>query len=331
MKPHRLLVLFCTLWLAACGGGEGAGEVRLLNVSYDATREFYAEYNELFRRRHREATGENVRVRLSNGGSGKQSLAVQNGLKADVVTLALGGDIDALAKKGLLADNWQQALPHQSAPYTSVVVFLVRKGNPKGVRGWDDLVRGDVGLITANPKTSGGARWNFLAAWAHGERLGGEAAAEAYARALYRRVLVLDSGARAATVSFTRRGLGDVLLTWESEALLALDRHPGEFEIVVPPTSVLCEPPVAVVERVAQARGTQAAARAYVRLLYTPEAQRLAARHHFRPSDPDVRAESAGRFPRTELDDIRRFGDWAQAQRRFFADGAAFDRIYAAP
>lgn len=329
IQCRHIAALICTAWLTACGGKSATeDEIRLLNVSYDASREFYSEYNELFRRNYLAQTGQNVRIRLANGGSGKQSLAVQNGLKADVVTLALGGDIDALGRKQLVRADWQNVLPQQSAPYTSVIVFLVRKGNPKNIRTWQDLVHGDVGIITPNPKTSGGARWNFLAAWAHGESLGGETAARAYVSELYRRVVVLDSGARAATVSFARRGLGDVLITWENEAHIAMTKHPDEFEIVVPPSSILCEPPVAVVDKVADAKGTRAVAQAYLQHLYSPQAQHLAAKHHFRPADAAVRAQYGTRFPATELTDIRRFGGWQAAQKRFFADDGIFDSLY---
>lgn len=332
MNPTRrrlLATLLATPVLAACGSAGSGREIRLLNVSYDATRELYAEYNEWFRQRHLAETGQNVRILLSNGGSGKQSLAVQNGLKADVVTLALGGDIDALNRnKNLIDPNWADRLPQHSTPYASTIVFLVRRGNPKNLRDWSDLVRPEVSVITPNPKTSGGARWNFLAAWAHGERQGGEAAAREFTAALYRRVAVLDSGARGSTISFTRRGLGDVLLAWENEAHLALAKHPDAFDIVVPPTSILCEPPVAVVDAVAAAKGTRAVAEAYLRGLYHPEAQRLAAKHHFRPTDAAVAAEFADRFPHTEFTDIRHFGGWAAAQKRFFADGGEFDSIY---
>jgi sulfate transport system substrate-binding protein len=307
--------------------------VSLLNVSYDPTREFYQAYDAAFARHWKERTGETVKVRQSHGGSGKQALAVIHGLEADVVTLALGYDIDAIAQEGKLAPDWQQRLPQRSAPYTSTIVFLVRKGNPKAIRDWDDLVKGDVSIITPNPKTSGGARWNYLAAlaWAHKRWPGDEAKATDYLRELYRRVAVLDAGARGATNTFVQRGLGDVLLAWENEAFLALQESgPDAFEIVVPSVSVLAEPPVAVVDSVVARRGTAEIARAYLEYLYSPEGQRLAAKHYYRPVHPQYAAPAdLARFPKLELLTIEDFGGWQKVQQEHFADGGVFDRIVA--
>ncbi|STZ76122.1 sulfate ABC transporter substrate-binding protein [Bergeriella denitrificans] len=324
------------LMLAACGsgaaeGGKGAAKpVSLLNVSYDPTREFYREYNAAFQAYWQQSTGQTVHIKQSNGGSGKQALAVRNGLKADVLTLALAGDIDAVngGAKQLVQPDWQQALPDNSTPYTSTIVFLVRKGNPKNIRDWGDLVQGDVQVITPNPKTSGGARWNFLAAWAYGRTLGGDAAAEQYVGELFKRVPVMDAGARAATISFTQRGLGDVLLSWENEAHLAVQEGKGEFEIVTPSLSVLCEPSVAVVDAVADEHGTREVAEAYLRRLYTDEAQRMIGRHYYRPSNPEILAEFTDRFPQLDLVKVADFGGWSKVHTDFFGDGGVFDRIY---
>jgi sulfate/thiosulfate-binding protein len=307
--------------------------VTILNVSYDPTRELYEAVNASFARAWRARTGQTVMVKQSHGGSGKQARAVIDGLEADVVTLALAYDVDAVARAGLVAPGWQKRLPHGAAPYTSTVVFLVRKGNPKAIRDWDDLVRPGVQVITPNPKTSGGARWNYLAAWAHGLRRSGgdEARAAEFVRALYRNVPVLDSGARGATTTFVERGLGDVLLAWENEALLAVERlGPGKLEVVVPPRSILAEPPVAVVDRVVDRRGTRAVAEAYLQFLYSDAAQEIAARHHYRPVDPRAAARAGVRFPALELVTVDALaGGWERAQARHFADGGLFDRIYA--
>jgi sulfate/thiosulfate transport system substrate-binding protein len=318
--------------LPACERGRSGDHVVLLNASYDPTRELYDDVNAAFSARWKAATGQDLVVRQSHGGSGKQARSVIDGLDADVVTLALSYDVDAIARSGLLPADWQRRLPHNSAPCYSTVVFLVRSGNPKGVTGWDDLARPDVKVITANPKTSGGARWSYLAAWAHGlARSGGdEARAKEFVRALFRNVPVLDSGARGSTTTFVERGIGDVLLAWESEALLAVEKlGRGRFEVVVPPSSILAEPPVAVVDRNVERRGTRAAAEAYLAFLYTPEGQELAARHLFRPRDPAVAARHAGRFPEIELVTIdAAFGGWERAQAVHFRDGGVFDRIY---
>jgi sulfate transport system substrate-binding protein len=322
------------LGLAACGPPRGGPTATLLNVSYDPTREFYEAFNAAFAAEWRRRTGGAVVVNQSHGGSGKQARAVIDGLEADVVTLGLAYDIDAIAQRaGLLPTDWQNRLPDHSAPYTSTIVFLVRAGNPKGIRDWLDLARPGIAVITPNPKTSGGARWNYLAAWswARAQPGGSEASAEAFVRALYRNVPVLDSGARGATVTFVERGIGDVLLAWENEALLAVQRlGGGRVEVVVPSHSMLAEPPVAVVDRVVDRHGTRAVAEAYLEYLYSKEGQELAARHYFRPRDPEVAAKYATQFPKVTLVTIdEAFGGWAAAQSAHFADGGSFDRIYA--
>ena len=310
-----------------------AQAVTLLNVSYDPTRELYADYNQAFAKHWKDKTGQVVTVKQSHGGSGKQARSIIDGIDADVATLALAGDIDALVQHGgHLAANWQQRLPHGSAPYTSTIVFLVRKGNPKGVKDWDDLVRPDMKVITPNPKTSGGARWNYLAAWAYAERQYGSAEkARDFVRQLYRNVPVLDSGARGSTITFVQRGVGDVLLAWENEAFLALKEFgPNKVEIVVPSLSILAQPSVAVLDKVVDKKGTRTVAQAYLQHLYSPEGQRIAAKHHYRPTDPQVQAEFADRFPRLELLTIdQAFGGWGKASQAHFVDGASFDQIYA--
>jgi sulfate transport system substrate-binding protein len=307
-------------------------DVTLLNVSYDPTREFYDEYNRAFARHWRELHGEDVQIRQSHGGSGKQARMVIDGLPADVVTLALAYDIDAMAARGkLLPANWQGRLPHNSSPYTSTIVFLVRTGNPKGIRDWGDLAKPGVSVITPNPKTSGGARWNYLAAWAWaiGQPGGSETTAADFLGRLYRNVPVLDTGARASLTTFAQRGIGDVIITWENEAWMAANRLKKQgLEIVVPSISILAEPPVAVVDKVAVRRGTIEPARTYVEYLYSPEAQELAARHHYRPRDPVIAARHAGEFPQLEMATIEDFGGWAAANARHFATGGLFDSIY---
>ena len=310
-----------------------AQAVTLLNVSYDPTRELYADYNQAFAKHWKDKTGQVVTVKQSHGGSGKQARSIIDGIDADVATLALAGDIDALVQHGgHLAANWQQRLPHGSAPYTSTIVFLVRKGNPKGVKDWDDLVRPDMKVITPNPKTSGGARWNYLAAWAFAERQYGSAEkARDFVRQLYRNVPVLDSGARGSTITFVQRGVGDVLLAWENEAFLALKEFgPNKVEIVVPSLSILAQPSVAVLDKVVDKKGTRTVAQAYLQHLYSPEGQRIAAKHHYRPTDAQVQVEFADRFPRLELLTIdQAFGGWGKASQAHFVDGASFDQIYA--
>ena len=320
------------LALALClAGPVPAAEVRLLNASYDPTRELYQEVNTAFARAWKAKTGDAVTVSQSHGGSGKQARTVLDGLEADVVTLALAHDIDAIAQGGLLPRNWQTRLPENSCPYTSTIVFLVRKGNPKGIKDWEDLGRAGVAVVTPNPKTSGGARWNYLAAWAHALRKpgGGEAKAKDLVTRIFRNVPVLDTGARGSTVTFVERGIGDVLIAWENEALLA-ERvlGKGKFEIVVPSSSILAEPPVAVVDKVAGKHGTKAVAQAYLEFLYTPEGQEIAARHYYRPRSKDVAARHAAQFPKLTLytiDDT--FGGWAKAQAAHFGDGGFFDQI----
>ncbi len=307
-------------------------EVTLLNVSYDPTREFYDAYNREFARHWKQKTGQDVAIRQSHGGSGKQARMVIDGLPADVVTLALAYDIDALARKGkLLPANWQGRLPYNSSPYTSTIVFLVRKGNPKGIRDWGDLAKPGVQVITPNPKTSGGARWNYLAAWAWAMQQPGATPATAaeFLGRLYRNVPVLDTGARASLTTFAQRGIGDVIITWENEAYMATSRLPKQqLETVVPSVSILAEPPVAVVDKVAVRRGTLDVARAYVEHLYSPQAQEIAAKHHYRPRDPQVAARYASLFPEIRMWTIGDFGGWEKANATHFANGAEFDRIY---
>jgi sulfate transport system substrate-binding protein len=318
--------------LAAPAARAAGGQVNLLNVSYDPTRELYDEVNRAFAKAWQAKTGQAVVVKQSHGGSGKQARSVVDGLEADVVTLALAYDVDAVAKAGLAPPDWQRRLPQNASPYTSTIVFLVRKGNPKGIRGWDDLVKPGISVITPNPKTSGGARWNYLAAWAHAlDRGGDEARAREFVRALFKNVPVLDSGARGSTTTFVERGIGDVLLAWENEAFLAVEQlGKGRFEIVVPPLSILAEPPVAVVERNAERHGTKAVAQAYLEFLYGAEGQEIAARNFYRPRDEQVAARHAARFPKLRLVTIDAvFGGWQKAQAKHFADGGIFDQIYA--
>jgi sulfate/thiosulfate transport system substrate-binding protein len=311
--------------------GSGERHITLLNVSYDPTRELYEDFNAAFARYWRTKTGQSVRIDQSHGGSGTQARAVIDGLAADVVTLALAADIDAIARNAqLLPLNWQSLLPDNSSPYTSTIVFLVRKGNPKGIHDWSDLVRPGVSVITPNPKTSGGARWNYLAAWAWALRQpgGNEASAREFVRRLYKNVPVLDTGARGSTTTFVQRGLGDVLIAWENEAMLALRQLGNDrFEIVVPSVSILAEPPVAVVDKVALHHGTRAVAMAYLEYLYSKEGQEIIARHYYRPRDPEIAAQFADRFPRLELVTIADFGGWDEAQRVHFRDGGVFDQI----
>jgi sulfate/thiosulfate transport system substrate-binding protein len=321
--------------VAACqqrsGSATSAGRVTLLNVSYDPTRELYVEFNAAFARYWKAKTGQVVRVDQSHGGSGKQARSVIDGLAADVVTLALAADIDAIASAGkLLPLNWQSLLPDNSSPYTSTIVFLVRKGNPKSIHDWGDLVRPGVAVITPNPKTSGGARWNYLAAWAwaRAQPGGDEASAREFVRRLYLNVPVLDTGARGATTTFAQRGLGDVLIAWENEAQLAVrELGADQLELVVPSVSILAEPPVAVVDKVALRRGTREVAMAYLNYLYSKEGQEIIARHFYRPRDPEVAARYAASFPPLKLATIADFGGWASVQRTHFGDGGVFDQI----
>jgi sulfate transport system substrate-binding protein len=308
-----------------------AADVTLLNVSYDPTRELYDDYNKAFARHWEAKTGKKVSIRQSHGGSGKQARTVIDGLQADVVTLALAGDIDALVTQGrLLPANWQGRLAHNSSPYTSTIVFLVRKGNPKGIRDWGDLARPGVSVITPNPKTSGGARWNYLAGWAWALRQpgGSEAKATEFVRKLYANVPVLDTGARGSLTTFAQRGIGDVFISWENEAFLAVKEiGVDKFEVVVPSLSILAEPPVAVVDKVALRRGTAEVARAYLEYLYSREGQEIVAKHYYRPRDPAVAAKYSTLFPKVELVTIADFGGWSAAHKKHFADGAIFDQI----
>jgi len=342
MERLRMLTVYA---LAVVGGlltgiavpapacAEPPKPVTLLNVSYDPTRELYEAFNAAFVKDWRQKTGQEVTVKQSHGGSGKQARSVVDGLEADVVTLALAYDVDAVARAGLVKAGWQQRLPDNAAPYTSTIVFLVRKGNPRGIKDWDDLVRPGVQVITPNPKTSGGARWNYLAAWAHALRKfnGDEAKVREFVRALFANVPVLDSGARGSTTTFVERGIGDVLLSWENEAFLAVEQlGKGQLEIVVPKLSILAEPPVAVVDAVADRHGTRAVAEAYLKYLYSEEGQEIAARNHYRPRNPKVAARYAGSFTKVELVTIDAvFGGWSKAQPAHFGDGGVFDQLYA--
>lgn len=345
-----------TTWLTslaltlAMGAGALAGDVTLLNVSYDPTREFYVEFNDAFAKHWKETKGQNVTIKQSHGGAGKQARAVIDGLEADVVTLALAYDIDAISEKaGLFPADWQKRLPNQSSPYTSTIVFLVRKGNPKGIKDWDDLVKGDIQIITPNPKTSGGARWNYLAAWGYivKKELGdfsklrdpnyADAAKKAdqkareFVAALFKRVPVLDSGARGSTTTFAQRGIGDVFLSWENEAFLAQKEFGADkFDIVVPPTSILAQPPVTLVDKFADKHGTREVAEAYLKYLYSPDGQRLAAKHYYRPFEPKHAApDDVKRFPQLQLFTIdEAFDGWQKAQKTHFEDGGIFDQIY---
>jgi len=308
-----------------------AKEISLLNVSYDPTRELYQEFNKSFAKEWQASHGDDLKIRASHGGSGKQGRSVIDGLEADVVTLALAYDIDAIANKGLIAKDWQKRLPHNSSPYTSTIVFLVRKGNPKGIKDWNDLIKPGVAVITPNPKTSGGARWNHLAAWLYALKQpgGNEAKATDFISKLYKNVPVLDSGARGATTTFVERGIGDVLLAWENEAILAIkELGPDKVEIVAPSVSILAEPPVTVVDKTVDRRGTREVAEAYLKYLYTPEGQEIAAKNYYRPIDSKVAAKYASQFPKLKLYSIEDVGGWTKAQKDHFSDGGVFDRIY---
>jgi sulfate/thiosulfate-binding protein len=312
-----------------------AASVTLLNVSYDPTRELYVDYNAAFSKYWKAKTGDDLKINQSHGGSGKQARSVIDGLPADVVTLALAADIDAVAARGkLLPVNWEKRLPRNSAPYTSTIVFLVRKGNPKNIKDWGDLARRDVGVITPNPKTSGGARWNYIAgwAWALAQPGGSDATAKAYTRKVYRGIrdksLPLDTGARGSTTTFVRNGIGDVLLAWENEALLAIKEvGAGKFDIVVPSVSILAEPSVAVVDKTVLRRGTREVATEYLKYLYTREGQEIVAKHYYRPRDPEVAAKYAAQFPKLNLVTIADLGGWDKVQKEHFGDGGIFDQI----
>lgn len=316
---------------AAAALATSAFAAELLNVSYDPTREFYREYNAAFAKHWKEKTGEDLTIDLSNGGSSRQARAVIDGLEADVVTLALAADVDAIAKAGLLPSDWQKRLPQNSAPYQSTLAFLVRKGNPKAIKDWADLAKPGVQVITPNPKTSGVARWNFLAAWGWALKANGgdEAKAREYIAALFKNVPVLDTGARGASTTFLERKIGDVLINWENELLLALKEHPGEYEIVTPSLSILAEPTVALVDKNADRKKTRAAAQAYLEYLYSDFGQELAGKHFFRPSNPAILEKFKAQYPDLKLFTIDEvFGGWGPATAKFFADGAIFDQIY---
>jgi sulfate/thiosulfate transport system substrate-binding protein len=330
---HRITLILGFAAVAVGLAASTARAVDLLNVSYDPTRELYQQINEVFAKQWQERTGETVNIEQSHGGSGKQARAVIDGLKADVVTLGLAYDIDAIVENSkLIKADWQKRLPHNSTPFTSTIVFLVRKGNPKGIKDWNDLVRDDVQVITPNPKTSGGARWNYLAAWGYALRQKGATneTAKQFVTALYKNVPVLDSGARGATTTFVQRGLGDVLIAWENEAHLAVkELGDGDLEIVNPSVSILAEPPVAVVDKVVDQRGTRKVAEAYLEFLYTPEVQEIAAKNYYRPQSPEVAKAHADQFPKIQLFTINdAFGGWKKAQTTHFADGGVFDQIY---
>lgn len=335
-KRQAIIFLLLALVCFGCKGKanqQTSGEITLLNVSYDPTRELYDDYNQAFAKHWEAKTQKKVRINMSHGGSGKQARAVIDGLEADIVTLALAYDVNMLHEKGqLLPENWQTRLPNNSAPYTSTIVFVVRKGNPKNVRDWDDLVRPGISVITPNPKTSGGARWNYLAAWGYAQRRpeGNEEKAREFVTNLFKNVPVLDSGARGSTTTFAERGIGDVLLAWENEALLLLrELGKDKFDLVVPSVSILAEPPIAVVDRFADKHGTRDVAGEYLQYLYSDEGQEIAARHHYRPRNSAVAAKYAADFPAIKLFTVdEAFGGWNEAQKKHFADGGNFDRLY---
>lgn len=316
---------------AGCSDSSDEGTVTLTNVSYDPTRELYEAYNEIFAQHWNELTGQEVEITQSHGGSGKQALEVANGLEADVVTLALEYDVNAVRDAGLIEDGWVSEFPNDSSPYTSTIVFLVRKGNPKDIHDWDDLIKEDVGIITPNPKTSGGARWNYLAAWGYADRAygGDEAKTKEFIKKLYENVLVLDSGARGATTTFVENGQGDVLLAWENEAYLSVKDYPDDYEIITPSVSILAQPSVAVVDKVVDKRGTRDAAEEYLNFLYSDEAQRIAGDNYYRPYNETILNEYADVFDlNVDLVTIADFGGWDEAQSKHFADGGVFDEIY---
>ncbi|MCX7229989.1 MAG: sulfate ABC transporter substrate-binding protein [Burkholderiales bacterium] len=327
----RRILLAATAAVSIAAAAPAAAQTVITNVSYDPTRELYQDFNAAFAKHWRGQGGDALTVRQSHGGSGKQARSVIDGLDADVVTLALAYDIDEIAQRSLLPADWQKRLPNNASPYTSTIVFLVRKGNPKGLKDWGDLVKPGVEVVTPNPKTSGGARWNYLAAWAWAVRQpgGDDTKARDYVQKLYANVKVLDSGARGSLTSFAERGIGDVLLAWENEAFLAVkELGPEKFEIVVPTLSILAEPPVAVVDKVVDKRGTRKVAEAYLQFLYSPEGQEIAAKHYYRPRDAAVSARQAKTFPAVKLVTIdEAFGGWAKAQKAHFSDGGVFDQI----
>jgi sulfate transport system substrate-binding protein len=327
MKKWIFLLMFCSVAVVV-----NAQDLTILNVSYDPTRELYQEFNQAFTQHWKAKTGKNVTINQSHDGSGKQARSVIDGLQADVVTLALAYDIDAIAKVGLIKPGWQKRLPDNSSPYTSTIVFLVRKGNPKGIKDWGDLIRPGIGVITPNPKTSGGARWNYLAAWAFAlkQSHNDQAKAKDFVTKLYKNVPVLDTGARASTITFAERGMGDVLLAWENEALLSANvLGKGKFDIVVPSLSILAEPPVAVVDKTVDRKGTRAVAEEYLKFLYSDQGQKIAAKHYYRPRLAAAQSAARVPFPKINLITIDQvFGGWQKAQATHFADNGVFDQIY---
>lgn len=338
MKKRRIISIFLMVSMLFTGCGlnrDAAGntlskKVTLINVSYDPTRELYEEYNSYFSKKWKKESGQSVEVIQSHGGSGKQALEVANGLKADVVTLALAADTNSVARSGLIADDWQKRLPDNSCPYYSTIVLLVRKGNPKHIKDWDDLTRDDVSVVTPNPKTSGGARWNYLAAYAYALKKydNDKTKAEAFMRKLYRNVSVLDSGARASTTSFTENGQGDVLICWENEGYLTLQNDGSDYEMIYPSISIKAENPVSVVDSVVKSHGTKKVATAYLKDLYDKKAQEIIAKHYYRPSDEAVLKEHSKQFPSVEMVTIDDFGGWDKVSKKHFSDGGIFDRIY---
>lgn len=328
-RPFFSALAVSLIWLG--GVSSATAQTSLLNVSYDPTRELYQEFNTAFARHYKNKAGITISVRQSHGGSGKQARSIAEGLEADVATLALAYDIDALAAQGLLPADWQKRLPHNAAPYTSTIVFLVRKGNPKQIKDWPDLARAGVSIVTPNPKTSGGARWNYLAAWGYALKQpgGDEAKARDFVRQIYKNVAVLDSGARGATTTFVERGIGDVLIAWENEAWLAVkELGPEKFDIVTPSLSILAEPPAALIDKNVDKHGTRAVAQAYLDYLYSPEGQEIAAKHYYRPRDEKAAAKSAtlAKVRLFTIDEV--FGGWAKAHKAHFADGGSFDQIF---
>lgn len=331
MMKNKLAMLISAAILATSVGKVYAADINLLNVSYDPTREFYKEYNQSFAKFWKTKTGDNVIVNQSHGGGGKQARAVLDGLEADVVTLAISADIDQLARRSLIQENWQSQLPNNSSPYTSTIVFVVRKGNPQKIKDWNDLTRTGVSVVTPNPKTSGGARWNYMGAWAYALKHNGnsEAAAQDFVSKLFKNASVLDTGARGSTTTFAEREIGDVLITWENEAYLVLKEFGADkFEVVTPSFSILAEPPVTVVEDVARKHGTTEVATEYLKYLYTKEAQEIIAKNFYRPTDKDVAAKYAKQFPSLELVTIAQLGGWPENQAKHFNDDGVFDKIY---
>ncbi|MCX7106556.1 MAG: sulfate ABC transporter substrate-binding protein [Methylococcales bacterium] len=334
MKNNFLTIVFAAVLAALASNNAHSKDINLLNVSYDPTRELYKEYNPVFASYWKAKTGDTVTINQSHGGGGKQARAVLEGLEADVVTLAIAYDIDQLyQKRKLIPENWQTLLPNNSSPYTSTIVFIVRKGNPLGIKDWNDIVKPDVSIVTPNPKTSGGARWNFLAAWGYALKHNNndEAAAKEFVSKLFKNAAVLDTGARGATTSFVEREIGDVLITWENEAYMVLNEFGADkFEIVTPSLSILTEPPVAVVEDVARKHGTTEVATEYLKYLYSKEGQEIIGKNFYRPTDPEIAAKYAKQFKPLELIKIDQFGGWNEAQNKFFADEGVFDQIYGA-